>query len=137
MMINTFFFLMSGAILPFILWPMEYFLPYPYLVEELAKYLCLVWLKTNRTTAQPSILIVIGFALLFTLTESMLYVFNLLAITRLDLFFIRFFLTGALHLSTVLVIFFGLKKPKLFQFLAILLAILIHYLFNQSVLGWL
>lgn len=134
---NTIFLLMSGAILPFLLWPVEYFLPYPYLIEELAKYLCLSWLVTKKVSVKRSVPAVVGFALLFTLTESILYVFNLLAVGRLDLFFVRLFLTGSLHLTTVLVIFFGLRQPKLVQFLTVLLAILIHYLFNQSVQRWL
>jgi len=55
---------------PFLLWPLEYFLPYPYIIEELFKVFVV---KFTNSNAKSYILA----GILFALTETILYSFNI------------------------------------------------------------
>ena len=109
---------------PFLLWPIEYFLPYPYLIEELFKAGIVRYLPPAI-----SFRTVLFLALIFSLSESIFYLFNFLALGSLHGLGYRLLFTSALHLLTFSLLFLGKKR----LFLALPLSILIHYLFNLFV----
>lgn len=106
------------AVLPMILWFVERVLPFPALIEELAKAL-VVYRSGSWHKA-------LGLGLVFGLSEAWLFLINANQLGNLFGFWQRLFLTVPMHSVTAAVmIIFG--KPGL------VLAILIHYLFNLKI----
>ena len=119
-----------GAILPFILWPIELILPYPYLVEEIAKVILVFLIIRTTSKSKDRIQLVLFAGLLFSISESVMYLFNIYQIGSIETLFLRLILTIPLHVGTMLIfLFFGIKRKEL-TFLGLLLAIPIHYYFN-------
>ena len=102
---------------PFVLWPIELLLPYPYVIEELVKGI-LVWLNPKFGSA-----VAIGLA--FAFSETVLYIFNLNPY--------RLLATTALHVTTTLVIYSAVHKHKKLLIAGVILASLIHFLYNLTV----
>ena len=121
-----------AAIAPFIIWPIERLFPYPFFVEELVKaFLVLPLTDLDNFRNKIEFSIVIG--LLFTLSESVLYIFNIQEVGNLGVFLVRILLTFPLHTGTVLImIAFSLKK-KLLIIPGLVCAIVIHILFNYFI----
>jgi hypothetical protein len=135
---NNFIFLISGLALPILLWPIEFILPYPHIIEELAKYLSLLLLKKNQSKKdwsknKTNFKLALLFGLFFTLSESVLYMMNFFILWQIDLLPIRLLLTGLLHITTVLILFASLNKKVIWQITALLIVICIHYIYNYSV----
>lgn len=121
-----------ALILPFILWPIEVVLPYPYVLEEIAKGgLVFIALSFSSRRKQLVCAFLIGFS--FTLSENVLYLFNIFAIGTVSFFLQRIFFTGLLHVGTTLLILAVSLKDKRLLVLGIFLAGVIHYLFNSLV----
>jgi len=110
---------------PFLVWPLEYFLPYPYVIEELFKVVVVKFTKSNFKSY-----ILAGIA--FALTETILYSFNINLFGRISLFFIRFIATSLLHSVTFLIIF-KLSQKKNGLITGFLISALIHYLYNRYI----
>lgn len=130
-------FFLIGAILPWFLFFFEKILPYPYLIEEFGKLLVVLRLiKMRKKTESEQLTLIFLFVFGFTLTESIFYL-NQIFLGKISLFFIRFFLTGGLHLFTTLIMYYfsGGKKLSLFSlFGGFLIAVLIHFYYNYSLL---
>lgn len=109
---------------PFLLWPVEYYLPYPYIIEELFKAV-VVWFGPKKASAY----ILAG--TLFALTETVLYSINVNITTSLGFMFVRFALTSVLHSITFLIIYWFAKRNKKLIVVGFILAALIHFLYNQ------
>lgn len=128
-------FLISGAILPIMLWPIEYLWPFPHFIEEIAKFLVLIFLIKNsfgiKQNKKPSLKMPLLFAISFTISESVLYLVNFFILGQFYLFPKRLLLTGILHITTVLIIFIGLNKNPLWKVTTLVLAIFLHYAYNQ------
>jgi RsiW-degrading membrane proteinase PrsW (M82 family) len=121
-----------AAIAPFFLWPIEIFLPYPFIIEEIAKAIIIIPLRDLNRTAKFKLAVVVGF--LFAISESTLYIFNIAKMGNTVTFIQRLFLTTPLHITTVAVIlFFASKRGKVYFILGVLLASVIHLLFNYFV----
>lgn len=120
-----------ALIAPFALLPLEIFLPFPFIIEEIAKAALLIPLiNLRRTKTQLQLTILMG--VLFTLSESVLYLFNIYATGTPLLFAQRLLLTGTLHSLTMLIMILSTYVNKrLFPF-GVLIAMVIHYLYNQS-----
>ncbi len=112
---------------PFLVWPVEYFLPYPFIVEELFKAI-LVFLFPQKSY-KPILLSGIPFAI----TETALYSFNIINYGSIGLFFTRLFLTSTLHSVTFLTIYLFNKKDKRLIVIGLTISILIHYLYNRYI----
>lgn len=108
-----------GLFLPFLLWPVEMWLPFPHFAEEIAKALSILLIYKDRKNIREVIL----FGVSFALSESIFYVFNIAAVGNLSTLFLRLALTIPLHAGTSVAIY------KL-RFWGIPVAIGIHYLFN-------
>jgi hypothetical protein len=112
----------TALISPFFLLLIEKFIPIPYAVEELFKFY-LAKKADNTKTA-----IILG--LLFSISESIFYVFNPSYILNPLLFVARLTLVSAMHITTTLVMYYFLKKRNLWP-IGLITAILTHYLFNS------
>lgn len=124
-----------GAILPLLLWPIETFLPYPAVIEELAKAVLVYWILTSVAGKRAQIQTTILAGAAFAFSESMLYLFNILLVGTAWTFFLRLLLTIPLNIITMLVmLLLGLWKRWLLV-LGLLAAMLLHYVFNVFVAG--
>lgn len=117
---------------PLILLFLEKILPSFYLgLEELVK-LGVVWfiVRGEKLTNKRlfNYLILGGF--LFTLSEASFYLVNILSLGKISLFFQRLILTGTLHIGTILLLYWFLKKGFFWAILGFGGAILIHYFYN-------
>lgn len=113
---------------PFLLWPIEIILPFPYLVEELFKLFIVLFILKDKSDENPVATIVVS-GILFSLSETVLYIFKINAYGDIGILFARLIYTTVLHTTTFLVIYYASKK-KPFLYLGLLAAILIHYLYN-------
>lgn len=122
--------ILFAAILPFFLWPIEMLLPYPFIVEELAKALLVYWILVSVSGKSTQIKIAILVGVLFSFSESILYLVNILQVGNGWTIVQRLLLTTPLHVITILImLFFGMWK-KTYLILGVLLAMLLHYWFN-------
>ncbi len=115
---------------PFLIWPLEYILPYPHIIEETFKLFVVKFTKGNIKTY-----ILAGFV--FALTETILYSININLLGRPTLFLARFISTSLLHSITFLIIFkFSKQKNAILSvsmLTGFLISILIHYLYNRYI----
>lgn len=100
-----------AAILPFIIWPIELFLPFPYLIEEIVKGILILFVIDLSNKASQA-KIVLASAAIFTLSETVLYSLNVSLVGDLSTLLIRFALTGLLHSLTMLIILISTFKNK-------------------------
>lgn len=119
--------LIIALVSPILLVPVEKILPYPFLIEEIFKYVLLLLINKKKNTFLIESLLVGAF---FNLTETFLYLPN--AIVTGDILFLleRLLITGSMHVVTCGVMYFGIKKNKYLGFVTLVLAIIIHFLFN-------
>lgn len=113
----------SALIFPFILLLVEKLLPYPYIVEELCKF------YLAKKADSTKVVIILG--LLFSFSEAIFYVMNPIYVLSPMRFVLRFALVSAMHTTTVLVMYYFSKRKSLWS-IGLILAILIHYLFNTA-----
>jgi len=114
---------------PFLLWPLEKILPYPFLVEEIFKLFLALNILSSSKDAKQKLQNVVLVGLLFAFSETFLYFLDIFQSSSV-IFFQRMTLTSALHVTTlVLLILFG-RKGKKFIFLGVVLAAAIHWGYN-------
>ena len=121
-----------AAITPFIIWPIELFLPYPYIIEEIAKGI-LVFFVINLPDKSTQLKLVLTSAVLFTLSETVLYILNISLVGNLSTLPTRFILTVLLHSLTMLIILISSFKHKWLMPTGVAAAMLIHYFYNLIV----
>ncbi len=121
-----------AAITPFIIWPIEFFLPYPYIIEEVAKVF-LVLFVINLPNKSTQIKLVLASAAMFTLSETVLYILNISLVGDLSTLLTRFILTLILHSLTILIILISSFKHKWLMPAGVVLAMVIHYFYNLEV----
>jgi RsiW-degrading membrane proteinase PrsW (M82 family) len=120
---------------PFLLWPIEYLLPYPYVVEELFKTV-VVLVSINQKTSPAKFFGTFALAGIgFALTETVFYAIDVGTLGAPALFITRLGVTGILHSVTFLVIAFFGRIGKKFLPVGFLLAMAIHYFYNLNVPG--
>ncbi len=120
---------LMALIAPFLVWIIEIYLPYPYLIEEFIKLILILNLKSISSVRKRIILgLILG--LMFSLSENVFYFMNFITINSPFNFLIRFLLTTILHLLTISLIniFFIFNKKLII--LGFSFAVLIHYLYN-------
>jgi hypothetical protein len=120
--------LIVALISPLLLIPIEGVLPYPFIIEELFKYILLLGInKKKQRRLVESVLV--GF--LFNLTETFLYIPSIINSGKISVLWGRLFYTGLMHGMTCALMYFGIKKNKYFGLATLLLAMLFHFGFNQ------
>jgi len=123
-------YLLLLTIAPFLLVPIEIVFPYPFLIETLVKLIAVLGLLKSKDK-KISLPILGGF--LFASTETVLYTNNIIAVGKPYVFIQRLFLTGGMHILTIMLIYLGFKKNKIWGILGLILAIGIHYFYNKFV----
>jgi len=118
-----------ALIAPFVVWPIELILPYPHIIEELAKAV-LVFTLLNLPERLEKIKLAILIGVLFAFSESVLYLFNIQLVGSMRTYFVRLLVTIPLHVITTLIILLPALKNKKLIIVGVLLAFLVHYLFN-------
>lgn len=120
-----------AAITPFILWPIEIILPYPYIVEEISKAILIFFLLKLPNREKILGTIMIGF--LFSFSETVLYLFNVFSVGSLQTLLLRFIFTTPMHILTSLIILSSALINKNLIILGVIIAALVHYIFNLLV----
>lgn len=118
-----------ALIAPFVVWPIELILPYPHIIEELAKAI-LVFTLLNLPERLTKIKLAILIGVLFAFSESVLYLFNIQLVGSIQTYFVRLLVTIPLHVITTLIILLPALKNKKLIIVGVLFASLVHYLFN-------
>ena len=107
---------------PFLVWPLEIFSPYPYLVEEIFKA-SVVWFGPKNL----KLYFVSGIA--FAFSETVLYTMNsYFSPTRL-------LITSLLHSTTFLIIYISTIKDRRLIFIGLIISIFVHYVYNSFLAG--
>jgi hypothetical protein len=119
-----------ALVVPLILIPIEKLLPYPYVIEELAKLgLTLLIIQLSQKRLQLGLALASG--ILFAISESIFYLGSAFTGGYPGLFIKKLSLTSLFHTSTFLLfLVFAWKSKKLFPF-SFVLACLWHFFFNQ------
>jgi RsiW-degrading membrane proteinase PrsW (M82 family) len=119
----------TALVFPFFLLLIEKFLPYPYIIEELFKFFLAKKSDTTKTA------IILG--VLFSFSEAIFYVFNpsYSIISNPISLTVRFLIVTPMHITTILIMYYFSKVTKTRNNkniwpIGIILAILIHYIFN-------
>lgn len=119
----------TALVFPFFLLLIEKFLPYPYIIEELFKFFLAKKSDTTKTA------IILG--VLFSFSEAIFYVFNpsYSIISNPISLAVRFLIVTPMHITTILIMYYFSKviktrNNKNLWPIGIILAILIHYIFN-------
>jgi len=116
---------------PFLLLPIEKLLPYPHFIEEAVKLLIvLMIIKAERQEKRSFAVWVFMAGFIFAISESILYLADLLALGNYMLFPQRLVLTGGLHTGTVMLMYFLGRKSYLGLAVGFVGAVIIHYFFN-------
>lgn len=112
---------------PFPLLVIEKFLPYPFLIEELFKFFAIKNLPNKNNYYYPLIL-----GIIFSLSESVLYLVNFFTLGNFSNIFIRLILTTLLHTFTFLLLY-TFRHKKLSSIISLLFSIIIHFCFNYII----
>ena len=122
-----------SAMAPFLLWPIELVLPYPHIIEEAPKTVIVFSLISSNVKTQEKIKIAIIAGIMFSISETVLYLFNIMLVGDLTTIFTRILLTVPLHIITMLIILASALYDKRLIIFGVIAAVLIHYLFNLAV----
>ena len=125
-----------SAILPFLVWPVELVFPWPYLVEEIAKFLLVVFLISTVNNKSQRLQLAVACGVLFSISELVFYLINISLVGGIGTIFIRFALTAPMHTLTFVLLTTGLNYGKYWLGLALVTSIGIHYLFNLGIAQW-
>lgn len=118
---------------PFLVWGVEQFLPFPYLVEEAIKAIFAYVIISRIPDKTRQILFAVFLAVLFSLSETVLYLFNLFQSNTVSVLFLRLILTTSMHTVTIaIMVLCSFVNKKLFS-LGIILAVIVHYFYNLLV----
>ena len=119
-----------SIVTPFLLIPIEVLLPWPSIIEELLKFLMISWwIKVIKIKKNDWIYSIIA-GTAFAVSESVLYVDKIMSLGKWWFLPERIILTVAMHSITMLLILFGVKRGKVYGWVALLGAIIIHESYN-------
>lgn len=106
----------------------------PASIEELFKALIVVIIIKGETKIKKKVWPFVFFAAyFFTISESILYLNNLFILNAYGIILLRLFATGLLHLITMSLIYFGGRKNYILFGSSIIIAVLIHQLYNSII----
>lgn len=121
-----------AAFSPFLVWPIELVLPYPYIVEEVLKAILILFLLDIKSKSSQ-VKTVFAAGVLFALSETVLYIFNLSLKGDIYTLLTRLLLTIPLHVGTFLIILLPTFKKKWLVVFGLWVAVMVHYFFNLIV----
>lgn len=121
-----------AIIAPFVVWPIELLLPYPYIVEEVMKWIIVRYAHT-RTELSSSLAIALIVGFLFAMSEMALFMYNIVQTGTLSTLFLRLALTIPLHVGTSFVLAYTARRNAFIIALGLATAMLFHYMYNLYV----
>ncbi len=125
------FALLLSFIAPIILLPVEQILNYPHIIEEAVKLLAVTLIIFQSKQGKKNYLMVaVLVGVLFTISESVLYLVNSFQMDNFSLIPQRIIVTGILHSATCVLIYILGRKSWWLLGAGFVLAVLIHYYFN-------
>lgn len=111
---------------------LEWIIPFPSVIEEFFSVLIVVFiLKEEKKIKRKLINLVILSGILFSISESFLYLTNILALGNMKLFFVRLIFTTLIHTSNIIFIYLLGKRGVYWLIVSVVIAILMHYLYNN------
>ncbi len=121
-----------AAILPFVVWPIEYLFPYPFVIEEVAKAL-LIYPLLVLVSLTDKIKLVVIVGILFALSESVLFIFNILLVGDASTIFLRLLLTIPLHVFTALIILLFANFDRALIIVGVICSACLHFIYNHLI----
>ena len=111
---------------PLFVLPVELVLPYPYVIEELFNCILIIIILVETKKRVTAIRMAILVGVLFSITETVLYIYNIALVGQPGDLVLRLILTAILHVATCLIMLvFGFINRWLI-FVGLGLAILLH-----------
>lgn len=123
-----------ASVAPFLIWPIEFVFPYPFVVEELVKLL-IVFFILKSLNKKTMIILAILAGIFFAFSESVLYISNIILVGTPWTFIERLIITTPLHVITILLILFSGMWRRIFLPLGVAAAMILHFFFNLFVAG--
>jgi RsiW-degrading membrane proteinase PrsW (M82 family) len=134
---NIIFALLLAFAAPIILLPIEQVLNYPYIIEEIIKFFAIsLIILQARQNNKSYLLMAIMVGVLFTISESTLYLVNFFLDGTFSLLPQRLIYTGLLHSGTSVLMYVLGRKNWWLMTIGLIISMLIHYYFNQIVSGF-
>lgn len=112
---------------PFPLWLIETVLPYPYLIEEIFKLIII-----KKISADNKYWYSILLGIVFSLSESILYLINFFQLGNFNLFPLRILMTTTMH-TFLFLLLYTFRSNKLTLIISFIIAVVIHFFFNYTV----
>lgn len=125
-----------GLFVPFLLWPVELVVGYPYIVEELAKAILVTVLVTHLVRSNQRSTIVL-LAISWSLSETVLYIFNLSQFSSPLWLGLRLLTTSLMHTLTFLIMLTLAQTNRWLLVGGLIMGILIHYYYNSLIAPYL
>jgi hypothetical protein len=111
-------------------------LPLPWFLEELAKALVIFYLILPIPGRSSRLLGALVFVLVFTLSENIFYFLNFVQQSSIDQYLWRFIWPTLMHMLTVFLILFFSWRDRRLVFVAMIITMMVHYLYNTQVVGY-
>lgn len=115
---------LSALVAPFFLLLVENYLPYPYVIEEIVKFFLAKYSQTTKTAIMLGILFSFSEAIFYFMNPSYSFIFDLKKSV------VRLLIVTPMHISTILIMRYFIRRKSLWPF-GLIAAILLHYLFNN------
>jgi len=132
--IKTVILILISLLSPFILVVLEKtIVPYPAVVEEIAKGLVVLFVILSLPTVKQKLLAGLLFGFLFGLSENIFYLVNTIENSNLNFFWQRMIFVTPMHIITTLIILLPALKKKWLIIFGLTGAIILHMLFNNIV----
>lgn len=112
-------------------------LPIPWFFEELAKAVVIFWLIWPMTSRSSRLLGALIFSLVFSLSENIFYFLNFAQQSSIDQYLWRFVWPTLMHLFTVFFMLFFSWRDRRLVFLAMIITMVVHYLYNTRLVAYL
>jgi hypothetical protein len=125
------FLLVAGLVLPAFLIFIINFIGHSEIIEEVAKALVVLFLILKFSTFKQKIGAGITFGFLFGVSENFFYLNQIFQFGDGGVFWQRFYLPLPMHIITVLIMLFFASISKKFIFLGMIIAIVVHIVFNS------
>jgi hypothetical protein len=124
------FIVLFSALTPFLVWPIEQLLPYPYVIEEIFKSALILGDKKFRGRFFGPISSALFIAIPFSFTESIFYLTNVYLTNPMNLL-TRLLIGTSLHFVTTLIQSLFINRNIKLAPLGLVGAGLIHYFLNR------
>jgi hypothetical protein len=118
-----------AAFAPFLAWPVEMILPYPWLVEELIKGV-LVWKVITSADPADAAKLAISIGVLFGGSELLLFVVNAILAGSFGPLVGRLLLTIPMHVLTAFLVYWFGRKGTFGFGIGLAIAMAVHFSFN-------